>query len=248
VKTRNIFSMLIVIVVLMASAQVALAYQLTFNSSQPYQTGYGGEFTVSLSGTGAPIVLPYYGIGTKDQGGTSGTFQTFCLEWNEHISLGGTSYDAVLNSENAAVLGGTAASLDPISVGTAWLYQQFAAGTLTGYKYANPGRSNTQNTADLLQKTIWYLEDETGLGAPAPAPDNIFLLAAINQFGSLINAKASYTGTGVGVLNLDASGSSIARAQDMLVLTAPVPIPAAAWLLGTGLIGLVGIRRRFQTH
>jgi hypothetical protein len=27
---------------------------------------------------------------------------------------------------------------------------------------------------------------------------------------------------------------------------APVPIPAAAWLLGSGLIGLVGLRRRFK--
>ena len=26
----------------------------------------------------------------------------------------------------------------------------------------------------------------------------------------------------------------------------PVPIPAAAWLLGSGLIGLVAIRRRFK--
>jgi len=27
-------------------------------------------------------------------------------------------------------------------------------------------------------------------------------------------------------------------------VSAPVPVPAAIWLLGSGLIGLVGIRRR----
>jgi hypothetical protein len=27
---------------------------------------------------------------------------------------------------------------------------------------------------------------------------------------------------------------------------APVPIPGAVWLLGSGLIGLIGIRRRFK--
>jgi len=34
--------------------------------------------------------------------------------------------------------------------------------------------------------------------------------------------------------------------NDMVVKVAPVPIPGAIWLLGSGLIGLVGIRRRFK--
>jgi hypothetical protein len=243
-KKNNIFRMLIAIVVLMASTQVALAYQLTFtgdNGLGLYQAYNGGEFTVILSGIGAPNVLPYYSGTTKDQGGTTGTFQTFCLEWNEHITNGGV-YDAVLNPNNAAVLGGTGPS-DPISKGTAWLYSQFVAGTLEGYSYI--GEAQREISAALLQNTIWYLEGETAFGAPEPTAGSTFLVALKTQFGSLENAMLDYTGTGIGVLNLDASGTSTERKQDMLVATAPVPIPAAAWLLGTGLIGLIGIRRRF---
>ncbi len=44
------------------------------------------------------------------------------------------------------------------------------------------------------------------------------------------NTFASFTATGL-------SGYAVSG-------TAPVPIPAAAWLLGSGVIGLAGIRRR----
>ena len=35
-------------------------------------------------------------------------------------------------------------------------------------------------------------------------------------------------------------------ADEALSIVAPVPVPAAVWLLGSGLIGIVGIRRRFS--
>ncbi|MEA5115639.1 MAG: VPLPA-CTERM sorting domain-containing protein [Geobacteraceae bacterium] len=47
------------------------------------------------------------------------------------------------------------------------------------------------------------------------------------------NNLASFTATGL-------SGYAVTG-------NAPVPIPAAAWLLGSGLMGLVGLRRRMQS-
>jgi hypothetical protein len=46
-------------------------------------------------------------------------------------------------------------------------------------------------------------------------------------------STAAHTGYGFGSIQVDVSA-------------APVPIPAAVWLLGSGLIGLVGIRRRMR--
>ncbi len=34
--------------------------------------------------------------------------------------------------------------------------------------------------------------------------------------------------------------------DDMVLIATPTPIPGALWLLGTGLLGLVGLRRRFK--
>jgi hypothetical protein len=43
----------------------------------------------------------------------------------------------------------------------------------------------------------------------------------------------------------DSSFSSI-RVLSGDVFNTPVPLPAAIWLLGAGLIGLVGVRRKLQ--
>jgi hypothetical protein len=50
------------------------------------------------------------------------------------------------------------------------------------------------------------------------------------------------------VLGLPATWSSfsISTAQTTTDAVSPVPIPATVWLLGAGLIGLVGVRRKFQ--
>jgi uncharacterized membrane protein len=60
---------------------------------------------------------------------------------------------------------------------------------------------------------------------------------AIASFAQGINDG----GTIVGYYG-DASG----HIHGFEAIPAPVPIPGAVWLLGSGLIGLVGIRRRFK--
>src|ERR1017187_6241408 len=91
---------------------------LTLNSSA-YSWGNGGEFTAVTSGLG--------------------TFQTFCIEYNEEFGPGNTYY---YNQNSGAVAGGAGANaidshtgltMDNVSIGTAWLYSQFRAGTLANY-------------------------------------------------------------------------------------------------------------------
>jgi hypothetical protein len=207
----------------------------------PYQSGVGGEFTVSPSDANTlGVALNLYSSNTKNYSISTTyptTFQTFCVEDNEYISSG-IAYDAVLS--NAAINGGAGGlHPDPLSKGAAWLYYQFATGTLDSYNYIdNPATTSINErkvSAALLQNAIWYLEEEGGA-------NNSYVTLASNQFGNLTDAMKDNVGVGaspVKVINLTYNGSV---AQDQLAVV--TPIPSALLLLGPGLIGLVGIRRR----
>jgi hypothetical protein len=47
-----------------------------------------------------------------------------------------------------------------------------------------------------------------------------------------------------------AAGGTMAATPASLTISeaSPVPVPAAAWLFGSGLIGLVGVARRKKLH
>lgn len=220
------FIMLMAVVMLFAFAQVAMADYSVRVYQNGFSNGNGGEFAITGAGN-----LGNYAATTKNVS-NSPSFESFCLEESEFFTPGAL-YRAVLNT--AAVNGGDTAhggSPDPLSIGTADLYYQFATGTLAGYFVGN---RNTN--AGLLQQAIWILEQEV-LVDPGTNP---FLNAMIAKYGgTLAGAQANSNGAfSVMVLNLyDANGG---LAQDQLILT---PIPAAVWLLGTGLVALIGIRRR----
>lgn len=216
------------------------AYAITLNDSGTadnwiglWQTGHGGEFYVAPNG---PVNNSAYDDTTRNQGGISDSFQTFCLEYNEYLGGSGLSY--VVNDK--AVGGGVnvpAGTGDTLSRGTAWLYSQFAQGTLSSYNFANTGDTRASSSAALLQNAIWALEDEI-----ADPTGNIFFEAAAAKFGDPALAKANYaTGEyGVWVLNMTkGSGTqSFDNKQDMLFFARVPDGGSTLILLGLGLGGI----------
>ena len=154
------------------------------------------------------------------------TFGSFCLERNEYISIGGTYIvDGVTGAAVSGGVGGAIGGSDPLSGKTAWLFYNFTMGTLSG----NTGSTSDQN---LLQQAIWMLEGELDIDAS-------------NKFYALATTGVDVWGDGyigpVRVLNLKtASGGPV---QDQLVVT---PEPISLLLLGLGLMGVAGVRRKIK--
>jgi hypothetical protein len=174
---------------------------------------------------------------------TGETLQTFCLEYYEHFSPGGTynyniTDEAISGDQNnhgAGALGG-----DPISKGTAALYKAFRNGTLTDY--FSPDVATQKANADLLQKAFWFLEDEAAWGGQT-AVNNKYLNDLLTDFGfgSLDAAQMNYAGTDVAVLNLTTLAGG--PAQDQLYFRTPDGASTIA-LLGAALLALAAFRRR----
>jgi hypothetical protein len=241
-------------------ASNALADKITITGHTDYRDGVGGEFNVRAHDAGGAALLAaalgsaYFLDGPSDVAGSAnGTlmrassstplgFQTFCLEYNEHITLGGT-YDAQIGT--AAIRGGvgigsgpTSPRSDPISVGTAYLYTLFATGLLDAH-YTYENGDQRAKDAESLQKAFWYLENERTLAEIGGS--NLFVTLALNKFGGEVGARADYTGNSVGVLNLT---SSAGHHQSQLIYVPDGGVTAI--LLGLALSGLAALRRKAQ--
>jgi VPDSG-CTERM motif len=195
----------------------AATMQLTLNYGNR-QSGIGGEFNAS-SQDFVPATMGYAPSTTFNGG-----FETFCVEFNEHFTPGSSLYYGI--SQGAVNGGVSGGNPDPISKGTAWLYLNFAQGTLTGYNYSLGPLGNASAAA--LQATIWWLEGE---GAN---PNNTFSNLVMSLPNYLQNNNGYY---GVSVLNLWGDINHTLPAQDQLILTVPDG-GSTVMLLGLGFLGL----------
>ena len=207
----------------------------------PWQVGSGGEFTVTPDAPLAALIAGYSPLASGQVPSASFNFQTFCLERNEYITPN-TTFDVTLN--NVTVFTG-----DPLSAGAAYLYSEFAKGTLTdnngnSYNYLNlPGASRTVGFLDsalFLQNAIWYLMNPNMMGGQE---NNPFVLKANQALGGAANALAPDNGAhGVAVMNLWTPGQPHDAQhtwQDLLVL---VPEPSALALFSVA--SLLFLRKR----
>jgi hypothetical protein len=215
----------------------ASAEDKDINISRPdpdYYMGSGGEFTIDPYETSA---YSHLGDGYAPEATLGDGFQTFCLETNEFVTIPGNYYVDLSNEARAGGAGG--GTPDPISVGTAWLYRQFATGSLSGYDYDPDG--DREESAGLLQNAIWCLENEIGDIAYGVNP---FLDAAIDEFGSLTLARADYSGAAVMAMNLYGDADLTDLKQDQLVYVPDGGLTIL--LLGIGVGSLAFFSRKFN--
>lgn len=227
----------------LTSGSFAATLTLSLNATSNGNGLGGGSYTASGSGLDTSAYAPQSVIGG------AGTFETFCLEYTEYFNSGSTYNYTLANAATLGGGGGAVGGQDPISMATAWLYSQFAAGTLAGYDYTNTANRKAANND--LQLAIWFFEDETGSisgkSGYGTGSGNVFLNAAVAQFGgSVAAAKADANGAfGVQVLNLtDKNGT---HKQSQLYVAPTRNVPDAASTLGLLVLGLGGLAaaRRF---
>lgn len=140
-----------------------------YQNSNSY--GAGGQFTAVTSG--------------------NGTFETFCIDTGHEFNPGSQYYYSIGNDTYVG-------SGDALTIGSAYLYNSFLNGNLSGYQYGNA------NSAGSLQNVLWSLQGESyGNSLDSFVVGNPFYNDLTSKFGTINNAELPADGAyGIFVMNL----------------------------------------------
>jgi hypothetical protein len=205
----------------------------------------GGEFT-AITNNPSLDISSYSALAKMNSPSGLLGFETFCLEFHEEF-YPGNPY--AYTSSNTVYNGGVGPAGDPLSIGTAWLYSQFAKGLLTNYHYATAtALDQAQRVSDalILQETFWYLEDEKwdSNGTLVGLPTNQKFL---NLLPGISDNKNDANGLyGTEALNLTSIvNNRTVNDQSQLYYHQVPDSGTSIVLLGITLLGMAGLRRRF---
>ncbi|MBT0666133.1 VPLPA-CTERM sorting domain-containing protein [Geobacter pelophilus] len=206
-----------------------------------------GAFDVKTLAT-APVSLT---VGNGANAFTNFASADFSKLFVAYYAVNSANTDLWLSNKSTTP---TAASL----LGTQW--SNVKAGIVPTYiEYAKAGTqtsvlatSNSNGYVSKLNKGTTMIGRYAGAFGTTPASAGEMQLTALATGGLVqtnlyfwdnpgLTGTANTTGNKVAVITTLANGSTVLSGG-----TAPVatPIPAAAWLLGSGLLGMVGIRRK----
>jgi len=172
----------------------------------------------------------------------SGSTGYLYLQYNTGISQVGTSTATVQNFASDGVLGSRtlgAYDVTTFSDGSG----KYVLGNLgSSVAFTNGNVSvNDYNQAISFGNSLFF-HVELPTANPSQIAGSTF---SLSLFQDALGATPLRTADGTLLsISLNADGSAAALVADAGTTATPTPLPAAAWLLGSGIMGLAGIRRR----